>query len=117
MKTKSQVLPCYERIRNEEIEPSITIDLGGKVCHQAFLALSWVDDNGSDSEFFKEHVANDDEQVPSQAALLDDSPAWLESSYDREVSQVQVLHNICNYVLYIDENVNLHLWGKFSFSF
>ena len=117
MKTKSQVLQCYERIRNEEIEPSITIDLGRKVCHQAFLALSWVDDNGSDSEFFKEYVANDDEQVPSQAALLDDFPAWLESSYDREVSQVQVMLNMCGYVLYIDENVNLHLWGKFCFSF
>ena len=71
MKTKSQVLPCYERIRNEEIEPSITIDLGRKVCHQAFLALSWVGNNASDSEFFKEYVAND-EQVPSQAAMLDD---------------------------------------------
>ena len=65
MKTKLQVLPCYEHIRNEEIEPSNTIDLGRKVCHQAFLALSWVDDNGLNSEFFKAHVANDDVQVPS----------------------------------------------------
>ena len=85
MKTKSQVLPCYERIRNEEIEPSITIDLGGKLCHQAILALSWVDDNGLDSEFFKAHVANDDVQVPSQAALLDDFPAWLEKSKARTI--------------------------------
>ena len=63
--------------RNEEFEPSNTIDLGRKVCHQAFLALSWVDDIGLVSEFFKEYVANDDEQVPLQAAMLDDFTAWL----------------------------------------
>ena len=55
--------------RNEEFEPTNTIDLGRKVCHQAFLALAWVGDNASDSEFFKEYVANDDKQRPSQAAI------------------------------------------------
>ena len=45
---------------------------GTKKSSQAFVALSWDDDNASDSEFFKEYVANDDKQKPSQAAMLDD---------------------------------------------